>query len=135
MNQGEKYRSSCPQSNARRSAAHQRGKHPSHHPPARPCPAPAEQHCLLKAPELWPLISLCTHVLYQNNSSNNARILPLPSAIASEGSPLKGGSICNNAKAEGLPSPTQLLARQLQFIQNKWIFQLWVIHQKKTPQF
>lgn len=43
-------------------------------------------------------------VLYWNNSSNNARIL-LPSPIFSESSPLKRGSICSNAKAQGLPSP------------------------------
>lgn len=81
---------------------------------------------------MWPLISLCTRVLYQNNSSSNARILLLSSPIASESSPLKRGSICSNAKAQGLPSPMQSLARQFQFIQNKWIFQLGVIHQKKN---
>ena len=62
----------------------------------------------------WPLISLCTHVVYQNNSSNNTRILLLPRPIASESSSLKRGSICSNATAQGLPSPMQSLARQFQ---------------------
>lgn len=43
--------------------------------------------------------------------------------------PLQRGSICSDAKARGLPSPMQPLARQFQFLQNKWIFQLWVKNQ------
>lgn len=81
---------------------------------------------LLKGPELCGLSHLSALPYFTKHQQQTHL---LPSSIASASSSLKRGSLCSKAKARVLPSPAQSLARQLHFVQNKWIFQLWV-----TPQ-
>lgn len=101
------------------SATYHWGQQPAHQTQAQPCSAEGTR-------AMWPLTSLCTPILYKIPAAD----ISAPSSIASASSSLKRGSLCSKAKAWVLPSPVQSLARQLQSIQNKWIFQLWVIPQE-----
>lgn len=82
---------------------------------------------LLKGPEPCGLSHLSAPLYFTKHQQQTHL---LPSSIASASSSLKRGGLCSKAKARVLPSPAQSLARQLQFVQNKWIFQLWVIPQE-----
>lgn len=110
---------SCPLSNACRNYFSE-GKTTPSYLPAHPCSCRAR----------WPLISLCTSKFYQNNSSNNAQMLLLPTPRASESSPLKAASAAP-PKLSGSPVLCSHLPGSFSFIRNKWIFQLWAIHQKE----
>lgn len=82
---------------------------------------------LLKGPELCGLSHLSAPTCF---TKHQQQTLLLPSSTASVSSSLNRGSLCSKVKAQVLPSPAQSLARQLQFVQNKWIFQLCVIPQE-----
>lgn len=82
---------------------------------------------LLKGPEPCDLSHLSAPTCF---TKHQQQTLLLPSSIASASSSLNRGSFCNKVKAQVLPSPAQTLARQLQFVQNKWIFQLCIIPQE-----
>lgn len=98
------------------SAVHHWGQQPAQQTQAQPCPAEGTI-------AVWPL---CTHVLYKTPAADTS----VPSPTASVSSSLHRGSLCSKVKAQVLPSPAQALARQLQFVQNKWIFQLCIIPQE-----
>lgn len=95
------------------------GQQPAHQAQAQPHPAEGTR-------ALWPLTPLCTDVLYKTSAADTS----FSHFIASASSSLNRGSLCSKVKAQVLPSPAQSLARQLQYVQNKWIFQLCVIPQE-----